>query len=61
MLFRSLNGKANLEKRFAEIDSTIVREELMKREQASQKIAPEILKLIKTPQFPKAFVALFME
>jgi len=55
-----LKDKANLEERFAEIDSTMVREELMKREQASQKIAPEIVKLIKEPQFPKAFAALFM-
>jgi len=54
-----LKGKATLEERFAAIDSTMVRDELIKKDQTSQKILPEIVKLIKEPKLPEVFATLF--
>ena len=54
-----LNGKATLEERFAEIDSKIVRQEMKKARQNSEKVPPEIKALIKKPQFPEILVELF--
>jgi hypothetical protein len=53
-----LNGKDSLEARFAEIDSAIVREELMKKNQVKM-IPPEIVKFIKEPKLPEIFAAFF--
>jgi len=53
-----LNGKDSLEARFAEIDSVIVRKELMKKNQVKM-IPPEIVKFIKEPKLPEIFAAFF--
>lgn len=55
-----LDGKTNLEERFAEIDSKIVREELQKNKYTCQKIPADVLKIIKNPNLPEAFAALLI-
>lgn len=54
-----LSGKATLEERFAEIDSKIVREEMKKSHEDSQKIPSEIKKIIKMPKLPEILGNLF--
>jgi hypothetical protein len=54
-----LKGKATLEERFAEIDSKIVRAEMKKTRQSSEKVPTEIKALINKPQLPKILVELF--
>ncbi len=54
-----LNGNATLEERFAEIDTKIVREELRKSQEDSEKIPGKIRKIIKKPKLPEALVELF--
>ena len=55
-----LNGKANLQERFAEIDAKVVREELRKSQDSSNKVPLKIRKIIKKVQLPEAIVNLFM-
>ena len=54
-----LNGKESLEERFAEMDANIVRQELMKIQNDSEKISPKIKKVIKEPKLLETLVALF--
>jgi len=54
-----LNGKANLEELFAEIDSRRVRAEMKKTRQNSENVPPEIKALIKKPELPESLVNLF--
>jgi hypothetical protein len=54
-----LNGKGTLEERFAEIDSKIVRAEMKKSRQDSEKVPPEIKAIIKKPELPESLVKLF--
>ena len=54
-----LNGKANLQERFAEIDAKIVREELKKLQDNSDKIPTKIRSIIKKTQLPEILVNLF--
>ena len=54
-----LNGKATLEELFAEIDSKIVREEMKKARQDSEKVPPEIRAIIKKPELPEIMLELF--
>lgn len=54
-----LDGKANLEERFSEIDAQLVQKELSNQQAASEKVPPKIKKMIKLLELPDAFVALF--
>jgi len=54
-----LNGKATLEERFAEIDSKIVREEMKKSQEESEKIPAKIKAIIKKSELPETLVKLF--
>jgi hypothetical protein len=54
-----LDGKESLEDRFAEIDSEIVRHELIKSRQSSEKIPYKIKKIIKQPMLPNTLIAIF--
>ncbi len=54
-----LNGNDNLEGRFAEIDSKIVREELMKRKMV-QKIPIELVNIIKEPNLADKLLKLIV-
>ena len=54
-----LDGKDSLEERFAEIDTKLVREELLKAELSSEKIPFKIKELIKKPELPTALISLF--
>lgn len=53
-----LNGKT-LEERFLEIDAKIVREELRKSQENSERIPPKIQGIIKKQELPKNLVQLF--
>ncbi len=55
-----LNGKATLEERFAEIDAKIVREELRKSHEDSEKIPPKIKRLVKNLQLPQILAQLLV-
>ena len=48
-----LNGKATLEERFAQIDARIVREELRKAQEDSEKIPSGIKRIIKKSNLPE--------
>jgi len=54
-----LNGKTNLEERFAEIDAKIVRYEVKKAKQKNEKIPIKIKKMIKSEKNMKLFLNLF--
>ena len=54
-----LDGKDSLEERFAEIDTKLVREELLKVELFSEKIPFKIKELIKKPELTAALISLF--
>ena len=54
-----LNGKTRLEELFAEIDAKIVREEMRKTQDDSEKIPTKIRRIIKKPQLPQIIVKLF--
>lgn len=54
-----LNGKSTLEERFAEIDAKIVREELRRSQEDSEKIFPKIKRLVKKLHLPQMLVQLF--
>lgn len=54
-----LNGKETLEDRFAEIDAKLVRQELKKSQEDSEKIPANIKAIIKKPQLPEILVNLF--
>ena len=54
-----LNGKTRLEERFAEIDAKIVREELKKSQEDSEKIPAKIKAIIKEPELPEIVVNFF--
>jgi len=54
-----LNGHEQLEDRFAEIDTNIVRQEFVKSQLSSDKIPSKIKKIIKKPKLPNALIALF--
>ena len=51
-----LDGKKNLEERFAEIDSKDVREEIKRMGSEADIVPPKIKKLIKIPEFPESLV-----
>jgi len=55
-----LNGKATLEERFAEIDDKIVRQELKKSQEDSEKIPPKMKRLVKKFDLPQTLVQLFI-
>ncbi len=55
-----LNGKATLEERFAEIDAKIVREELKKSQEDSEKVPPKIKRLVKNSQLPQILAQLLI-
>ena len=54
-----LDGKANLEERFAKIESTQVRAELCKKQKLPRKIPAKIKKIIIRPGFPELITKLF--
>jgi hypothetical protein len=54
-----LDGSSTLEERFEKIDSKIVVEELKKAEKKSERLHPELKKMIKQPEFPKKIIRLF--
>ena len=54
-----LDGKANLQERFSEIDAQLVQKELLNQQDFSEKVPPKIKKMIKLPELPEALVALF--
>jgi len=54
-----LNGKTTLEALFAEIDAKIVREEMRKTQDESEKIPTKLRRIIKKPQLPQIIVKLF--
>lgn len=54
-----LNGKATLEERFAEIDIKIVRKELKKSQEDSERIPPKIKTIIKKTELPEIMVNFF--
>jgi hypothetical protein len=54
-----LDGKATLEERFAEIDITMVREELATFNKSSERVPLKIKKIIRMPQLPKTLLAVF--
>jgi hypothetical protein len=54
-----LDGKANLEDRFAEIEITQVREELCNEQKLPRKIPTKIKKIIIRPEFPELITKLF--
>ena len=54
-----LKGKATLEKRFAEIDAKIVREELKKSQEYLERVPAKIKAIIKKPELPKIILNLF--
>ena len=55
-----LQGKANLEERFAEIDVQKVRRELIKNDLGSHTVHPAVVRFIKKSDFPDAFAAIFL-
>jgi hypothetical protein len=54
-----LDGKANLQERFSEIDAQLVQKELLNQQAASEKVPPKIKKMIKLSELPEALIALF--
>ena len=54
-----LDGKESLEERFSEIDTRLVRRELLSLSDGSDKVPSAIKKLIRQPDFPAQLVALF--
>ena len=54
-----LNGKENLENRFAEIEAKVVREELNKTKEKVDMICPEIKSLIRKPELPRTLTNLY--
>jgi hypothetical protein len=54
-----LNGKKSLEERFAEIETKLVREELLKAGLSNEKIPFKIKKIIKKSKLPKILLAHF--
>jgi len=54
-----LNGSSSLEERFAQIDSSVVRDLLCNEAKLVDKVAPEIKRLIKNPKLPNQLIALF--
>jgi hypothetical protein len=54
-----LDGCSTLEERFEKIDSKMVVEELEKAKKKSEKLHPELKKMIKQPQFPKKIRLIF--
>ena len=54
-----LDGAAALEERFSEIDAHLVQKELSRLTAHSEKVPPQIKKLIKMPELPDLLVALF--
>jgi len=55
-----LDGCSTLEERFARIDSNIVVEELKKAEKRSERLHPELNKIIREPELPQKLRALFV-
>ena len=54
-----LDGAATLEERFSKIDARLVQKELSRLTAHSEKVPPQIKKLIKMPELPDLLVALF--
>lgn len=54
-----LDGCSTLEERFARIDSNMVVEELKKAEKKSERLHPELKKIIRHPELPQKLKALF--
>ena len=54
-----LDGTATLEERFSEIDARLVEKELSSLTSHSEKVPPQINKLIKMPELPDLLIALF--
>jgi len=54
-----LNGHANLEERFAQIDLDTVRRELHAAQNPPERVPPRIRQLIRVPAFPETLSALF--
>jgi len=54
-----LDGCATLEERFAKIDSNMVIEELKKAKEKSERLHPELKKIIREPEFLKKLRRLF--
>ena len=56
-----LAGKATLEERFAEVDSREIRERLVRETMITGSACPQIRKIIRLPQLPKAIVKLLQQ
>jgi hypothetical protein len=54
-----LDGKPNLDARFAEIDIASVRKQLSDSQKSLEKIPPTIKKIISTPRFPQIIANIF--
>lgn len=54
-----LDGKSNLEERFAEIELQLVLKELSNLQHDSEKVSPKIKKIIKMPELPDDIIALY--
>ena len=54
-----LNGQANLEERFAQIDLETVRKELSAAQRSEERVPLAIRQLITLPAFPEALCRLF--
>ena len=56
-----LDGCSTLEERFAKIDSNMVLEEMKKDEKKSERLHPELKKIIRHPDLPQKLKALFAQ
>ena len=55
-----LDGCNSLEERFEKIESRLVLEELKRTQKNSEKISPELKKIIKEPNLPQKIIEIFM-